>query len=146
MEAVQGEGLCHFFTGYIQCAVRPGKERPFHQCEVQAADFNAGDSIGMYAASGVKERRVRCSEHRAMGVSGDKKNLPIFCPVYTGSFYLFLLCIVFCGACRIQKAYIFKGLPKVTDEKAGKAPEYTVKEISLMTVGEINVRSGIHGF
>lgn len=76
----------------------------------------------MYAASGIEEGRVRRSKHRTVGMTGDKENPLLFCPACTGSFYLFLFCIVLRGACGVQKAYIFKRLPKIPDEKAGEAP------------------------
>ena len=74
-----------------------------------------------------------------MGVSGDQVDIVLSGKGGKVFFCAILSDIVFGGTGRIKDAEVLKRAPDVAHQKTGEDPEGRVKEISLMSVGEIEV-------
>lgn len=89
-QLLQGQGACQHAPGNEEGAVLPGFHVPLDKGGGVVLDFNAGDAIGVHAASGVRVVRPRVAQHGAVGVSRDEVTIVLDRP---GGEFFSLFCL-----------------------------------------------------
>lgn len=74
-----------------------------------------------------------------MGVAGDE-DMPVSPgPVAQDLFRLLFPGVIFGGAGGVGDSQFFQGPPYISHQKAGQPPESTVKQVRLMSVGQVDI-------
>ena len=112
---------------------------PFYQRQFTLCNLKTGDTARMHTAAAVDVEGGSSVQAGTMGVSGDQVDIVLSGKGGKAFFCAILPDIVFGGTGRIKDAEVLKRAPDVAHQKTGENPEGRVKEISLMSVGEIEV-------
>ena len=108
-------------------------------------DFQAGDAARVDAASAVIVIFILFRKRGAVGVAGNQDMVLLFRPMVEPFFRFVLSCVIFGGAGGVQDTETLQGFPQVADEETGETPKSRVKQVGLVSVGEVKIhgRSGI---
>lgn len=136
---IDADGTRKFLPSDIERHVVPRPKRPFYECHTAVCHLDAGDASWMYAASGVKIRRFFCANHRPVRVARYENSVIIDGPSCEQSFCLTLFRIIFCRACRVEKADMLHWFPDIAHERAAEFPEDGIQAVRLMTVGKVQI-------
>ncbi len=137
----QGKGPRQYSPGDEERSVLSGFHIPLYKRKRSFFNLNAGDTAGVYTAARVEIAGLFVAQHGAMGMARDQITFFLYRPAGKQPLAALSVAVIFCRAGRVQDADLLQRLPQVPYQEAGQLPEGRIEDVSLMSVGEIQLQT-----